>query len=47
MPKKTLDPEALAVDTWATTPAAVAATAEAPLATRATSCPGGPPYCTC
>ena len=46
MPTKTLDPESLAVETFATTPAtAAAAEAELAIASR-TSCPG-PPYCTC
>ena len=47
MPKKTLDPEALEVETYATTSATVAAAAEGPVATRVTSCPVRPPYCTC
>jgi hypothetical protein len=44
MPTKTLDPESLAVETFATTPATAAA-ADDVIASR-TSCPG-PPYCTC
>ncbi|HEX6746374.1 MAG TPA: hypothetical protein VF092_03590 [Longimicrobium sp.] len=49
MPTKTLDPEALAVETFATTPridVAAAAEAQARASVR-TSCPNGPPYCTC
>jgi hypothetical protein len=45
MPTKTLDPESLAVETFATTPATAAAAADDVAASR-TSCPG-PPYCTC
>jgi len=47
MPKQTLDPEGLTVESYATTQATVAAEAQGPLVTRVTSCPGGPPYCTC
>ncbi|MBV9108288.1 MAG: hypothetical protein JO306_02650 [Gemmatimonadetes bacterium] len=47
MPKPTLDPEALAVETFATTPA-IAATSNDPKERSAvTSCPIRPPYCTC
>jgi len=45
MPKRELDPESLAVETFATTPAAVVDEADPAVASR-TSCPG-PPYCTC
>lgn len=46
MPTKTLDPESLAVETFATAPATVVAEAEEAAAASRTSCPG-PPYCTC
>jgi len=45
MPKKSLDPESLAVETFPTTPATIAVEADEVAASR-TSCPG-PPYCTC
>ena len=47
MEKKTLDPEALRVNGFTTTPAIAADDAAGPLPTRVTSCPGGPPFCTC
>ena len=48
MPKKMLDPEALRIETFATTPAASAPPADdAKLRSAATSCPIRPPYCTC
>ncbi|HEX8903376.1 MAG TPA: hypothetical protein VF771_00895 [Longimicrobiaceae bacterium] len=49
MPTKRLDPEALAVETFATTPAMAAQDSAADLKRRslATSCPNPPPYCTC
>ncbi|HEX6746371.1 MAG TPA: hypothetical protein VF092_03575 [Longimicrobium sp.] len=48
MPKKTLDPEALAIETFATTPRMdVAAVVEHARASGATSCVNRPPYCTC
>ena len=45
MPKKSLDPESLAVETFPTTSATIAVEADEVAASR-TSCPG-PPYCTC
>jgi hypothetical protein len=45
MPTRALDPESLAVETFATTPAIAVPTADEAAASR-TSCPG-PPYCTC
>jgi hypothetical protein len=45
MPRKTLDPEALRIETFATT-AATAPPADNAKMTAATSCPR-PPYCTC
>ncbi len=47
MPKNTLDPDALKVESYATAPPAPAADAtRGPVVTRVTSCPGFP-YCTC
>ncbi|HSU14851.1 hypothetical protein [Longimicrobium sp.] len=46
MPKKTLDPEALRIETFATTAAASAPTAGEAKMSAVTSCPK-PPYCTC
>jgi len=46
MPTKTLDPETLRVETFATTSAITAAEANADADASRTSCPG-PPYCTC
>jgi hypothetical protein len=45
MPTRTLDPESLAVESFATAPAIVVPEADEAAASR-TSCPG-PPYCTC
>ncbi|HEX6746375.1 MAG TPA: hypothetical protein VF092_03595 [Longimicrobium sp.] len=48
MPKKTLDPDALKVESYATAaPAPAADATRGPVATRVTSCPDGPPRCTC
>jgi hypothetical protein len=46
MPKKTLDPEALRIETFATTPACAPPADHAKMS-AATSCPIRPPYCTC
>ena len=48
MPTRMLDPEALKVETFATTAATAGAPADDPKArSLATSCPNPPPYCTC
>ncbi|HEX8244661.1 MAG TPA: hypothetical protein VF541_14240 [Longimicrobium sp.] len=46
MPKKALDPEALTVESYATTPATATPSADGAKLSAVTSCPK-PPYCTC